>query len=87
MNNAFVYAQAGKFADRVFAKTEDTARIAEAYQLLYGRNPAAQELQLGLNFLKSTPEKPGYLVNQKPLTAWKQYARVLFSSNEFEFLN
>ena len=87
MNNAFVYAQAGKFADRVFAKTEDTARITEAYQLLYGRNPTAQELQLGLNFLKSTPEKPGYLVNQEPLTAWKQYARVLFSSNEFEFLN
>jgi len=87
MNNAFVYAQAGKFADRVFAKGDDTARINMAYQILFNRNPTAEELQLGLTFLKSTPEKPGYLVNQEPLTAWKQYARVLFSSNEFEFLN
>jgi mono/diheme cytochrome c family protein len=87
MNNAFVYAQAGKFADRVFAKSDDTARITQAYQILFGRNPTADELQLGLSFLKSTPEKPGYLVNQEPLTAWKQYARALFSSNEFEFLN
>ncbi len=87
MNNTFVYAQAGKFADRVYAKPDDPARITEAYQLLFGRNPAPDELQLGLTFLKSTPEKPGYLVDQEPLTAWKQYARVLFSSNEFEFLN
>jgi mono/diheme cytochrome c family protein len=87
MNNTFVYAQAGKFADRVYAKGDDTARITEAYQLLFGRDPSAQELQLGLAFLKSTPEKPGYLVDQEPLTAWKQYARVLFSSNEFEYLN
>ncbi|SNT35469.1 Cytochrome c, mono- and diheme variants [Granulicella rosea] len=87
MNNTFVYAQAGKFADRVFSKGDDAARIKAAYQILYQRDPTADELQLGLAFLKSTPEKPGYLVNQEPLTAWKQYARVLFSSNEFEFLN
>ncbi|SFS11080.1 Planctomycete cytochrome C [Granulicella pectinivorans] len=87
MNNPFVFAQAGKFADRVAAKGDDSARITQAYEYLFGRKPTANELQLGLNFLKSTPEKPGYLVNQEPLTAWKQYARVLFSSNEFEFLN
>jgi hypothetical protein len=44
-------------------------------------------LQAGLDFLKTTPEKPGYLVNQEPISAWKEYCRVLFSSNEFEFLN
>ena len=87
MNNGFVYAQAGKFAERVYAKGDDAARIKDAYQLLYGRQPTDEELKLGLTFLSTTPEKPGYLVDQEPATAWKQYARVLFSSNEFEFLN
>ena len=87
MNNSFVYAQAGKLAERVFPDADDTARIKQTYSLLFGRQPTPDELQLGLNFLKSTPEKPGYLVNQEPDTAWKQYARALFSSNEFEFLH
>jgi hypothetical protein len=87
MNNTFVYAQAGKLAERLYPKPDDAARITEAYRLLYGRVPKADELQLGLTFLKTTPEKPGYMVDQEPATAWKQYARILFSSNEFEFLN
>jgi mono/diheme cytochrome c family protein len=87
MNNNFVYAQAGKFAERVYPKGDDAARITESYHLLYGRAPTQAEIDAGLEFLKNTPEKPGYLVNQEPLTAWKQYSRVLFSSNEFEFLN
>ena len=87
MNDAWVYAQAGKLAERVYSKGDDTARINEAYRLLYGRAPTPSELQAGLDFLKNTPEKPGYMVAQEPLTAWKQYSRVLFSSNEFEFLN
>ncbi len=87
MNNTFVYAQAGKLAERVYPKPDDAARITEAYRLIYGRPPKADELQLGLTFLKTTPEKPGYMVDQEPATAWKQYARILFSSNEFEFLN
>jgi mono/diheme cytochrome c family protein len=87
MNDEFVYDQAGRLATRVFPKGDDPARIREVYQLLYGREPGANELQVGLDFLRNTPEKPGYLVNQQPLTAWKQYCRVLFSSNEFEFLN
>ena len=37
--------------------------------------------------LKTTPDKPGYMVNQEPISAWKEYCRVLFSANEFEFLN
>jgi mono/diheme cytochrome c family protein len=87
MNDAFVYAQAGKLAERVYSAGDDAARIKEAYRLLFGRAPTPEELQAGLDFLKNTPEKPGYMVAQEPLTAWKQYSRVLFSSNEFEFLN
>jgi mono/diheme cytochrome c family protein len=87
MNNDFVYMQAGKLAERVYAKSDDTARISEAYRLLYGRAPTPKEIELGLQFLKTTPEKPGYAVHGEPFTAWREYARVLLSANEFEFIN
>ena len=86
MNNDFVYEQAGKLAERVYNKGDDSARVTEAYRLLFGRAPSAKELELGVQFLKTTPEKPGNTVNGEPVTAWKQYARVLLSSNEFEFM-
>jgi hypothetical protein len=87
MNNGFVYAQAEQLADRLNSLSDNTARIKRAYKLLYDRDPTPEELQLGLTFLKTTPDKPGYVVDQEPITAWKEYARILFSSNEFEFLN
>ena len=87
MNNEFVYMQAGKLAERVVAKPTDTARIAEAYRLLYGRAPTAKEMEVGLQFLQTTPEKLGNTVNGEPVTAWREYARVLLSANEFEFVD
>ncbi len=87
MNNDFVYAQAAKLAERVYSQPNETARITEAYRLLYGRAPTAKEIEIGLQFVKTTPEKPGNTVNGEPETAWKQYARVLLSANEFEFVD
>ncbi|HLY18534.1 MAG TPA: PSD1 and planctomycete cytochrome C domain-containing protein [Bryobacteraceae bacterium] len=87
MNSAFVYSQAGKLAERVYNKGSDAARIAEAYRLLYGREPTAKEQEIGLKFLGANPEKPGYAVAEEPATAWREYARGLLSSNEFEFVN
>ena len=87
MNDPFVYKQAEVLSKRVYAKGDDSARITEAYRLAYGRVPTPAELQAGVEFLKTTPDKPGYMVNQEPISAWKEYCRVLFSSNEFEFLN
>jgi len=86
MNNDFVYAQAGKFAERVYPQPTDAARITAAYRLLYGRAPTVKEMEIGLQFLKTTPEKPGNTVNGEPVTAWREYARVLLSANEFEFV-
>jgi mono/diheme cytochrome c family protein len=86
MNSSFVYGQSEALVKRVYSKGDDTARITEAYRLLFGRAPTPQELQLGLDYLKTTPDKPGYIVDHEPETAWKQYARVLYSSNEFEYL-
>ena len=44
-------------------------------------------MEIGLQFLKTTPEKPGNTVNGEPVTAWREYARVLLSANEFEFVD
>ncbi len=87
MNNDFVYMQAGRLAERVFPQPSETARIEEAYRLLFGRSPTPQEVAAGLRFLQTTPEKPGNTVNGEPVTAWREYARVLLSANEFEFVD
>ncbi len=86
MNSAFVYDQSGVLVKRVYSKADDAARISEVYSLLFNRAPTPEELQLGIAFLKTTPDKPGYIVDQEPETAWKQYVRALYSSNEFEYL-
>ena len=74
-------------AERVFLKPDDDARIREAYRLLYGRAPTRQEVDIGLRFLETTPERLGNTVNGEPITAWREYARVLLSANEFEFID
>jgi mono/diheme cytochrome c family protein len=87
MNNPFVYKQAGVLAERVGKEPTEEARITKAYEYLFQRKPTPKELELGLKFLKTTPEKPGYAVEGKPVTAWGEYARALLSSNEFQFVN
>ncbi len=87
MNNPFVYKQASVLAERVHSEPTDEARITKAYEYLFQRKPTADELQLGLKFLSTTPEKPGYTVDGEPVTAWDEYARALLSSNEFQFVN
>lgn len=87
MNDPFVYKQAEVLSNRVYTKGDDAARIKEVYRDVFARDPTPDELKVGLEFLKTTPDKPGYMVDQEPISAWKEYCRVLFSSNEFEFLN
>jgi hypothetical protein len=87
MNDPFVYGQAAKLADRVYSQPNEEAKITRLYLILYGRRPTAKEVTLGETFLKSTPEKAGYVIEGQPVTAWKEYARILLSSNEFEFIN
>jgi hypothetical protein len=87
MNSGFVYKQAEQLAKRVLPAGDDAARIQEAYRLLYGRVPTQKEAELGLNFIHSTPDLKGETITGQPSTAWKEYTRVLLSSNEFEFIN
>jgi mono/diheme cytochrome c family protein len=87
MNNPFVYKQAGILAERVSSEPADKDRIVKLYRYVFQREPSAEELDLGLKFLSTTPEKAGYAVAGEPITAWRQYARIMLSSNEFQFLD
>jgi hypothetical protein len=87
MNSTFVYRQAESFAKRVYDQGNDEARIRKAYLLLYGRAPADAEMKAGIEFLLAHPDAPGSEIAGQPSTGWKEYARVLLSSNEFEFVN
>jgi mono/diheme cytochrome c family protein len=87
MNSSFVYQRAEALARRVYPAGDDQARIKAAYRILYGRSPNEKEQQLALNFLHNTPDLRGETISGQPSTAWNEYARVLLSSNEFEFVN
>ena len=87
MNNPFVFKQAGLVAERVHPEATEKDRILKAYAYVYQRKPSNEEVELGLKFLSTTPEKAGYAVAGEPITAWRQYARILLSSNEFQFLD
>jgi hypothetical protein len=87
MNNPFVFKQAGILAERVHSEPTEKDQIIKLYEYVYQRKPTDQELALGQKFLDTTPEKAGYAVAGEPITAWRQYARILLSSNEFQFLD
>ena len=87
MNNPFVYKQASVLAERVHDEPTEGARVTKAYEYVFQRKPTPAELQLAEKFLSTTPEKPGYEITGKPVTAWDEYARALLSSNEFQFVN
>ena len=87
MNNSFVFKQAGILAERVQSEPTEKDRIVKLYEYVFQRKPSDDEIELGIKFLNTTPEKAGYAVVGEPITAWRQYARIMLSSNEFQFLN
>jgi len=71
MNSKFVDQQAHALAERFSG--DDEARIRAAYRTLFSRQPDAEELKLGLEYLRRGE--------------WPSYARALLSSNEFTFVD
>jgi mono/diheme cytochrome c family protein len=71
MNSPFVEQQATALAGRFTG--EDRKRITSMYRALFGREPQAEELKLGLEYVATG--------------GWTNYARVLLSSNEFMFVD
>jgi hypothetical protein len=76
MNHRILADAAAALAERLAAEApaDPRGRIARAHRLLYAREPSAEELELGLDFVRRSPT---------PAAAWKDYARVLLCANEF----
>ena len=68
--------QARRFADRVASEAgaDTSARIRRAYRLVFGRNPTAEELRWGQDFIASGE-------------SWPHYTQALLASNEFLYVN
>ena len=78
MNSAFMTARAKALAERLQREaSDDRARIARAYVLLYSRPADPRELELGIAFLAGPANETD------PHARWKSYAQVLLSAHEF----
>jgi hypothetical protein len=72
LNSEFVQERAKSLARRVENIDGDTERIHAVYRILFQRNADAEELRLGLEYLKTSN--------------WIRYAQALLSSNELLFV-
>ena len=83
LNSPFFVDQARGFANRLREETtEDSARVQRAYQLAFGREPSAEELQLGLAFAAGDVTAEGDKVSR-----WEQYCQALLATNEFLYVD
>jgi hypothetical protein len=87
MNDPFFHTQADALAIRLAMNFEtDAGRLGYAYQLLYSRAPAADELREARQFLTTARQSlggsrlPDWQVSR---AAWAGLMRVLLSANEF----
>ncbi|MEO2016653.1 MAG: PSD1 and planctomycete cytochrome C domain-containing protein [Fuerstiella sp.] len=82
LNGPLLESQASVLAARLADEfpDDDSKRIAQAYSLLYSRQPRPTELELGLQYLAACEE------GGRP-AAWQQYAHVLLAANEFLFVD
>ena len=92
LNSPFVMEQACKMVNRpTFQRLDDeTKRIRYLYQLVYQRDPTADEIQLGLRFLQAKSalaDLKEQTHEQQPLTPWERYGQVLLMSNELMFVD
>ncbi len=74
LNSPFAMARAESLAKRLDGAT-DRDKVRQAYRLLFAREPSAAELSLGVEYVA------------RGAGAWAEYAQVLFSSNEFLFVD
>lgn len=79
LNNEYILTQARHLAERLArdVPADDSARVARAYQLLFGRSPTAEELEISRQIV-GTPASS---------TGWADLAHVLLCSNEFVYLD
>ncbi len=87
MNDPFAHGQADAFAERLRGEEPtEYRRIGRAHRLALGRPATAEEISSAILYLASvrarTPD-PG----KAETAAWASYARILFASNEFVYVD
>jgi hypothetical protein len=76
LNSSFVEERARSLACRLeSAAPDDTSRIRAAYRMLYQRVPTADEVKVGLEYLKAGS------------AAWAPFAQALLGANELLFVD
>ena len=80
MNDPFVHARAASLARRLADLSDDPARLDRACRLLFGRPPRAKETAIAGRFLEPYPA--GERAN-----AWSGWIRIMFSTNEFVYID
>jgi hypothetical protein len=67
---------------------DDTARMKDAYQRVYGRAPTTAEVEKVLSYLKKAEDaaEPKLTPAERQHRAWRGLCRVLLASNEFVFV-
>jgi hypothetical protein len=74
LNSPIVINQAEALQEQLTGK-DDAAKIRDAYRRIFNRDASADELKIGLEFIRNTPDKP-----------WAKYLQVLLTSNEFLYI-
>lgn len=83
LNSPFFEQQSRRLVETVSQSgTNDGERIAATYQRLFQRQPTPKESQLGEHYLQQLRA-----AKVAETEAWRQYAHVLLSSNEFLYID
>jgi hypothetical protein len=82
LNSDFMWSQATALAERARARPgrDEAGRITDAYLLLYGRPPSAEEIRIGLGFLAGPSAS-------SDVSPWALYAQALLASNEMLYVD
>jgi hypothetical protein len=90
LNSELAGRQAEVLAKRLVSETttDDAARLARAYELLYARPPTAAEMERDLSYLSTAPVAVSSGDGDvRRLAAWTSLCRVLLAANEFVYVN
>lgn len=82
LNSDFMLARAKSLAARLRRDaSDDGARISRGYELLFNRQPSAEEETVGRDYLTAAS------TDSSGLSPWEQYCLALLGSNEFVFVD
>ena len=88
MNDPLPHAKSQALATRLQALNSDAERLERTYLLLFGRSPSQLEMETAFEFIAGYQSDLGELsATDKMILAWAAYLRVLYSHNEFVFID